>query len=312
VSNFDITLECDRISHAFGTNRVLFDVNLKIARGQIVSLVGPSGCGKSTLLRAQLGTHLPQEGAVRVNGQVVRGPGRDRGIVYQQYALYPFLTARQNVALGPTFDRSTFPERVFGYFAWRKKRKELMDEAGAILERYGLGRALDLYPHEMSGGMRQRVALAQSVIMKPEILFLDEPFGALDEATREELQMMLLELYAENVAAAKQGTKPPYTIVIVTHELNEALYVADRIVGLSQYWAWEEEGHTSRPGATIVYDTLAPVFHPGSVREYEHFVEQRQEIRNVVFAEDVRQPRGRHVDFWSRVRAGEAHGVLAP
>lgn len=312
MSKHDITLECAGIGHAFGDNRVLHDVNLKVARGQIVALVGPSGCGKSTLLRAKLGTHMPNKGSVLVNGTAITGPGRDRGIVYQRYTLYPFLTAQENVALGLILDQSTFWDRTIGYFGWRKQRRALMDEAGAMLDRYGLGNALKKYPHEMSGGMRQRVALAQAVVMKPEILFLDEPFGALDEATREDLQNMLLELYAENIAAKSKDEQPPYTIIIVTHELNEALYVSDRVLGLSQYWEWEGEGHTAKPGATIVYDTTAPVFEPGQVHEYEHFVEQRHEIRRIVFEDDFRQPRNDHVDFWKKVEQGEAQGVLAP
>lgn len=311
MSDRDITLECDGVTHAFGTNKVLHDVSFEIARGQIVALVGPSGCGKSTLLRAKLGTHLPNSGAIRVGGEATEGPGRNRGIVYQQYTLYPFLTAQENVALGPILDQTTLIDRTLGYFKFRPLKKRIMDEAGAILERYGLGRALTKYPHEMSGGMRQRVALAQAIIMRPEILFLDEPFGALDEATREELQTMLLELYQENVDAQARGEKPPYTIVIVTHELNEALYVSDRVLGLSQYWDWKGAGFAERPGATIVYDTTAPVFRPGDVREYEMFVQQRNEIRRVVFDEDVLLPRDEHVNFWDKVRSGEAEGILA-
>ena len=159
--------------------------------------------------------------------------------------------------------------------------------------------------------MQQRVAIAQALIMKPEILLLDEPFGALDEATREELQVLLLELYAENLAAQASGKRPPYTIVIVTHELNEAIYVSDRVAGLSQYWAWEKSGHTSRPGATIVYDAVAPVHAPDDLREYTDFIEQRDEIRRIVFDSDVRQPREDGVRFWRECEEGKGTGVMA-
>ncbi len=309
---FDINLECVGIHHWFGANKVLFDVNLEIVRGQIVGLVGPSGCGKSTLLRAKIGTHPPCQGEVRVNAKRVEGPGRDRGIVYQQYALYPFLTAQQNVAFGLMLDQTTFPRRILRLPSWHKLRKEHLEEAAEVLERYGLARALHLYPHEMSGGMRQRVAIAQAIVLEPEILFLDEPFGALDEATREELQLMLLGLYQENLEAKRSGKRPPYTMLIVTHELNEAIYVSDRVVGLSQYWLWEDEGHAACPGATIVYDAIAPVCHPDEPRDYGLFDEQRHEIRRSTFSAEERFPRAKFVRFWREVVAGEGQGILAP
>ena len=310
--SFDINLECVAIHHWFGANKVLYDVNLKVVRGQIVGIVGPSGCGKSTLLRAKIGTHPPCQGEVRVNQVRVHGPGRDRGIVYQQYTLYPFLTAQQNVAFGLMLDQTNFPKRIFGFFDWLKLRKRHLEESAAILERYGLGHALRLYPHEMSGGMRQRVAIAQAIVMRPEILLLDEPFGALDEATREELQMMLLGLYQENLAAKARGERPPHTILIVTHELNEAIYVGDRVIGLSQYWNYEEEGHLTCPGATIVYDAVAPVFHPDDPRDFSVFAEQRQEVRRATFSPDERQPRAMYNRFWQEVEAGKGEGILAP
>ena len=311
-ASFDINLECVGIHHWFGANKVLFDVNLEIVRGQIVGLVGPSGCGKSTLLRAKIGTHPPSQGEVRVNRKRVEGPGRDRGIVYQQYTLYPFLTAQQNVAFGLMLDQTSFPRRILRLPSWNKLRKEHMEKAAEILQHYGLERSLHLYPHEMSGGMRQRVAIAQAIVLQPEILLLDEPFGALDEATREELQVMLLRLYQENIEAKSRGERPPYTMLIVTHELNEAIYVSDRVVGLSQYWKYEEEGHTSCPGATIVYDAVAPVFHPDDPRDYGVFDAQRHEVRRATFSAEERFPRATYVRFWKEVEAGKGQGVLAP
>ena len=310
-------LACRGIHHGFDGHPVLFDVNLQIAAGQIVSLVGPSGCGKSTLLRAILGTHPPQRGQVvsfvdphDPDGQEVRAPGRDRGIVYQRYALFPFLTARENVAIGPKLDQTSFPSRVLGFPAWRKLRKRHLEEAGAMLDKLGLGDALDRYPRELSGGMRQRVAIAQALVMKPRLLLLDEPFGALDEATREDLQLLLLTLYQENLQALQQGQPPPYTILIVTHELNEAIYVGDRVLGLSRYWDWRGEGMAACPGATIIYDKVAPVYEPGQLKKYETFVAQREEIRAVVFEPPKPFPRHTHIQFWEQVARGEAGGVL--
>lgn len=312
-----LVLESRSVNHWFGPKKVLYDINLKVARGQIVSLVGPSGCGKSTLLRAIVGTHLPRKGEIVTfsgksgdAGERVNGPGRDRGIVYQHYSLFPFLTAQQNVAFGPMLDQTSLPFRLFLYPKWRHLRKQHLEEAAAFLEKLGLGESVHKYPHQLSGGMRQRVAIAQALIMKPEITLLDEPFGALDEATREDLQRMLLTLYLENRQAIDKGEKPPYTIFIVTHELNEALYVGDRIIGLSQYWNWRESDHKEFPGATVVYDKKAPVFEPDEHRDYELLEKQRDEIRRVVFDPDHLQARDEFRKFWQEVKQGGGHGVL--
>jgi len=305
------------VAHWFGDNHVLFDVNLEIIRGEIVSLVGPSGCGKSTLLRAIVGTHPPNKGEILMTaaGQetstVVSGPGRDRGIVYQQYSLFPFLTAQQNVATGLMLDQSSLPSRFFGFFKWRKLRKQHLEQSAELLTKLKLGQAIKLYPHQMSGGMRQRVAIAQALIMKPGILLLDEPFGALDEATREELQRMLLNLYHENCEAKKQNNPAPYTILIVTHELNEAVYVGDRVVGLSQFWDWKSKQHEKCPGATIVYDQMAPVYQPDQEKDLEDFVKQRDRIRTAAFDPSVLQAREVFIKFWDDVKSGKGKGVLS-
>ena len=294
--NKDIVLECKDLCHWFGTNKVLHNVNLKIYRGSILSIVGPSGCGKSTLLRAIVGTHPARKGEVRVStgGGVLRKivePGRDRGIVYQRYSLFPFLTARENVAIGPMLDQTSIPFRIFQFPTWWKMKKKNLEEAQNLLEKVGLGNSGDLYPTEMSGGMQQRVAIAQALIMKPEILLLDEPFGALDESTRESLQRILLNLYKENTNAKNKGEKPPYTILIVTHELNEAIFVGDRVIGLSQFWNWKKSGIDVKPGATIVYDDNAPIFSPETEREFSQFNEQKENIRiSAMTAENLQAP----------------------
>ena len=270
-------LEVTDVRKSFGANRVLGGVSFAVPPGQVVALVGPSGCGKSTLLRAVLGTHPPDAGTVRAGGNPVTRPGRDVGIVYQHYSLFEFLTARGNVAFGLKLDRTTLPGRLFTFWNWRALRAKYHAEADAFLKRVRLGEAADLYPREMSGGMRQRVAVAQAFIMRPKVVLLDEPFGALDEATREELQLMLLRFAEENRACAAAGQPPPYTILIVTHELNEALYVADRVLGLSQY---HPDGDA---GAKIVYDEPAPDFRPDSPRDFERLIEQREALRAAVF-----------------------------
>ena len=311
-----IALESRKVHQAFGPKRVLADVNLKVIRGQFLSLVGPSGCGKSTLLRAIVGTHLPREGEIRLfpsghtgEGVVVHGPGRDRGIVYQHYSLFPFLTAQENVAIGLSLDQTSVPFRLFRPFKWRQLRKKHLQQAADFLAKVRLADAIHLYPHEMSGGMRQRVALAQAMILKPEIILLDEPFGALDEGTREELQRMLLALYEENQQARQRGEPPPYTLMIITHELNEAIYVGDRVVGISQHWDWRSEGHAQFPGASIVYDKPAPIFELKSTRDFELFAAQRDEIRQTVFAPPQPVTRRQHVEYWDKALAGAVPGI---
>jgi NitT/TauT family transport system ATP-binding protein len=285
-------LECRGLSHWFGKKKVLKDVNLQIGRGQIVALVGPSGSGKSTLLRAILGTHPPSAGEVLMNGVAYREPHRDRGIVYQRYSLFPFLTAEENVAFGLMLDQTSLPHRCFNFFQWRKLRAAHIEQAGRFLERVGLGAAKGQYPEELSGGMCQRVAIAQALIMRPKLLLLDEPFGALDEATRESLQLMLLELYEENVQAKQRGEPAPHTILIVTHELNEAIYVSNRVLGLSQY-------HTEgRDGANIVYDKPSPVYRPNKAKDLSLLREQKEELLQSVFSESYVRHHSEFVSFW--------------
>ncbi|MBU0468339.1 MAG: ATP-binding cassette domain-containing protein, partial [Candidatus Omnitrophica bacterium] len=209
-------------------------------------------------------------------------PDRNIGIVYQRYSLFPFLTALRNVAFGLMLDGTSIPFRTFKPFEWRKLKIKHLEQAEFLLEKLKLKDAMDRYPSQLSGGMCQRVAIAQALIMKPRILLLDEPFGALDEATRKELQDMLLTLYSENQKAKLSGEKPPYTIIIVTHELTEAIRVGDRVAGLSMNWNWQKE-YKQFPGTTIVYDKRAPVFMPQEPVDYESIQEQKEEIAHAVF-----------------------------
>lgn len=314
--DLDKALEVKAVNHWFGLKRVLYDVNLTLLRGEIVALVGPSGCGKTTLLRAILGTNLPQAGTIsvwganeHVNHHIVTGPGKDRGIVFQQYSLYPYLTALGNVTFGPKMGNTTIPFRLFRPIAWWRMRRRHREEAIKLLAKFGIAEAAHRFPDALSGGMRQRVAIAQALIMKPQILLLDEPFGALDEAVREEMRTMLLDLYQENLVAKREGRRPPYTILIVTHEIDEAIYVADRVVALSQHWAWKEH-HRSCPGATIVYDKVAPVFAPGDEFNPDAYRGIRKEVRSVAFeTESLCDPK-LHQTFWQDLEDGKGEGVL--
>lgn len=296
------------VSQWFGDNRVLHDVDLKISPGQFVAMVGASGCGKSTLLRAILGTVPSKSGSIETDGYRVIGPNRHVGIVYQRYGLYQFLTAEQNVAFGLMLDQTEIWDRMM-LWKWLPLRKRHLEEARQLLVKFRLEKALCHYPKELSGGMQQRVAIAQALIMRPKILLLDEPFGALDEATREELQDMLLNLYEENLTAKREGRQPPWTVIIVTHELNEAFYVSDRVIGLSKNWhEGDESGRTL--GATKVWDKCAPVYHPGESRNYELFAEMKNQLRKIVLNDDAPSiDRHEHVSFWEDLKNGVGTGV---
>jgi len=297
MSEESVALQIENLSHWFGDFRVLNEINLKITAGQIVALVGPSGCGKSTLLKAILGTHPTNEGRVVVDGSEIRAPSRKVGIVYQHYSLYDFLTAEANVAFGLKLDQTSLPFRTFMLPQWRKLRAQHLIQSRAFLEKVSLGAACGKYPSELSGGMRQRVAIAQSLILKPKLVLLDEPFGALDEATRESLQMMLLGFYQENLRATAEGRAPEYTILIVTHELNEAIYVANRVIGLSRF---HDNGDR---GAMVVYDRPCPIFHPDEPKDLEAFVEQREELRKAVFDSAYIKHHSKYVSFWKDLGA---------
>ncbi len=188
--------------------RVLADISFEMHEGEVVSVVGLSGCGKTTLLRVVGGLLSADEGAIRVDGHQVSGPGLDRAIVFQQPSLLPWRTALRNVE--------------FGLESKRAGKATRLAKSRDALRLVGLGDYEKYYPRQMSGGMQQRVGLARALAVEPEILLMDEPFSALDAQTREELQAELLNLHA----------KTRKTIMFVTHDLDEAVYLSDRILVL--------------------------------------------------------------------------------
>jgi ABC-type nitrate/sulfonate/bicarbonate transport system ATPase subunit len=194
------------LSVAYGPQRVLNGVSLDVADREFVCLLGPSGCGKTTLLNAIAGFIRPAAGEISVGDAPVRGPGRDRGMVFQEYALFPWFTVEENVEYGP---------RLRGVA--RAERREI---ARRYLALVGLEAHRDHYPNQLSGGQRQRVAIARALANGPDILLMDEPFGALDAMTREGLQEELLRIWE----AERR------TCVFVTHSVGEAVFLADRIV----------------------------------------------------------------------------------
>ncbi|MFH1153218.1 MAG: ABC transporter ATP-binding protein [Pseudomonadota bacterium] len=291
----DSFLYLEDIYKIYGVKTILDDIDLAVAAGEVVTLVGPSGCGKSTLLRLILGQEFPTSGTLLIDGQFPGFPDPTRGIVYQKYSLFPHLTVLGNVMAGPLLS--------LGFAERRRRKQELIQEATLYLEKVRLKEHLHKYPHELSGGMRQRVAIAQSLIMKPKILLMDEPFGALDPGTRESMQMFLLGLW-EDIGM---------TIVFVTHDLEEAVFLGTRILVLSQYYTDDRGEEAVSRGAKIVCDyTLPRVVNATSVKESAKFGELIQEIRHQGFDPDYRQ----HVrDFdlhhelsFRTVREEEYHG----
>jgi NitT/TauT family transport system ATP-binding protein len=189
---------------------VLVGVDLDVAERELVCLLGPSGCGKSTLLNIVAGFIPPTEGAVLVDGRPVTGPGADRGVVFQEYVLFPWLTVEGNVEFGPALQGVPAAER--------------RQVAARYLDLVGLGPHASKFPVQLSGGMKQRVAIARALANRPAIILMDEPFGALDAQTREVLQDELSRIQRVEHK----------TIVFVTHSIREAVYLADRIVVMTR------------------------------------------------------------------------------
>jgi NitT/TauT family transport system ATP-binding protein len=190
--------------------KVLDDINLEIADKEFVAIVGPSGCGKTTCLRIVAGFEQPTSGSVSVNARPVRGPGPDRAVVFQHFALFPWKTVRQNIDLGLR-NKNLAKER----------RNTLIADA---LHLMNLDSHADAFPHQLSGGMQQRVAIARAYVLDPEVLLMDEPFGALDAQTRVVMQEELVRL----------ARVYPRTVLFITHSVEEAVYLADRVAVMTR------------------------------------------------------------------------------
>jgi NitT/TauT family transport system ATP-binding protein len=207
-----VVLEVERLGRQFagqhGPVTALRDISLQVHRREFVCVIGPSGCGKSTLIRIIAGLDEPTSGRMLVDGKETSGPCPERGMVFQGYTLFPWLTVKRNV--------------MFGLEMEGMDPTQADAEARQWIDLVGLGRFTDSYPHELSGGMKQRVAIARALAPNPRVLLMDEPFGALDAQTRAQMQAHLLEIW-RNVDV---------TILFITHDLDEAVFLADRIVVL--------------------------------------------------------------------------------
>ena len=196
----------ERVSHSFDRGPVLDSVSFAVASHELLCVVGPSGCGKTTLLRVMAGLLVPDAGAVFIDGEQVAGPSRKTAMVFQHFGLFPWKTVRGNIAYGLTNRGRREPHRV-----------------ESLIRTIGLEDAADRYPRQLSGGMQQRVGLARALVVEPEVLLMDEPFGSLDAITREQLQDELLRIWERNNDISG---------VFVTHDIDEAMILGDRVVVL--------------------------------------------------------------------------------
>jgi NitT/TauT family transport system ATP-binding protein len=205
-----------RFDTAGGGSDALRDVSFAAASGEFLAIVGASGCGKSTLLRIIAGLERATSGDVLMDERPILGPDRDRALVFQDYSLYPWLTVLENIQFSMRLKAGVRHDAA-------QSRHLALERSLLLLELTGLGPVRDAYPHALSGGMRQRVAIARALLGKPELLLMDEPFGALDAQTREVMHELLLHI----LALEKR------TIVFVTHDVEEAVYLADRVLVLA-------------------------------------------------------------------------------
>lgn len=223
------SVELSGITKSYGSTVIIGDTSISIRDGEFVSLLGPSGCGKSTILKMIAGLAEPSTGSVTAGGVPVTGPGPDRGMVFQDHALLPWMTARGNIEFGL---RSARPELS------RRQRAEV---TARHLAQVGLSEAAERRPARLSGGMQQRVGIARAFAIDPPIMLLDEPFGALDALTRRELQLQLLDIWE----ASRR------TVVMVTHDVDEAILLSDRVLVMSK-----------SPSATVIADIAVDLPRP--------------------------------------------------
>ena len=231
-------IQMQNVSKHYGDNIVLERINANVQKGEFVTLVGSSGCGKSSFLNLILGTLQPSKGEILLDGAMIPAePDSERGVVFQQYSVFPHMTVLQNVMATRGFQRNGMSGYLFG-----QSKRDAEKDAKAMLDQVGLSHSLNDFPHELSGGMKQRLAIAQALLAKPRILLLDEPFGALDPGIRADMHQLVLDLWHEH----------QLTIFMVTHDLKEAFYLGTRL------WVFDKLRHDpdapNRYGATITYD----------------------------------------------------------
>jgi NitT/TauT family transport system ATP-binding protein len=263
-------LELFNTYQEYGGRVILNDISLRIRKGEFVAIVGPTGCGKSTLLRMILGSEKPSQGIAAMEENLIKRPDRRRGIVFQKYSLFDFMNVRDNVMFGLELEQFNLADnylRKIVPFFYRKKVKKFREEADHFLEKVGLLEHAYKYPHQLSGGQRQRVAIAQAMIMRPQILLMDEPLGALDVGTREAMQIFIQELWGQT----------EQTILFITHDLEEAIFMGTRLIVLSQYYK-----NGGQDGSKIVQDIKIPwpQPRPTTIKHTKEFNDIMEGIRH--------------------------------
>ena len=244
-------IECKNVCKFFGETTALSDVNLGIADNEFITLVGASGCGKSTLLRTLAGLETHSKGEVLVQGQAITGPGQDRAMVFQHYSLYPWLRVSENIRFCRQLSTHTQNRSSADVEA-------ASGRADALLKLMGLTASAHAYPNELSGGMQQRVAIARALMGKPQILLMDEPFGALDAQTREVMHDLILHVHRLERT----------TIVFVTHDVEEAIYLGHRVVLMAP-----------RPGRIdSVYDVPLPAKREQDMKLSPEFTRLKRQL----------------------------------
>jgi NitT/TauT family transport system ATP-binding protein len=238
-----------RLWKEYGNHVVLENLNLEVRDRDFVTIVGASGCGKTTFLRLLLGSEAPSRGEILIDGQPLSAePNADRGIVFQRYSLFPHLTALGNLLLALDFAAAPFTARLFG-----ARRRQAIVKAERMLEEVGLHGARDKYPAQLSGGMQQRLSIAQSLLREPKILLLDEPFGALDPGLTADMHALLKRLWHEH----------RMTIFMITHDLKESFTLGNRVLVFDKL---RHDPHAPEAyGATVTYDI--PVTRNGAVMQ---------------------------------------------
>ncbi|MGF1560563.1 MAG: ATP-binding cassette domain-containing protein [Geminicoccaceae bacterium] len=230
---------------SYGDRSILEAIDLDVESGALVTMVGASGCGKTTFLRMLLGDETPTRGVITLDGDKLKPePSPDRGVVFQRYSVFPHLSVLDNATLGLAFRDGAPSGHLIG-----SQRRQARDRAAELLEEVGLGHVLDAWPHSLSGGMQQRLAIAQALILEPRLLLLDEPFGALDPGIRLDMHTLLLRLWRSS----------GMTVFMVTHDIGEAFKLGTRVLTFDKV---RRDPHAPEAyGATITYDL--PGRNPG-------------------------------------------------
>jgi NitT/TauT family transport system ATP-binding protein len=271
-----VTMEVKGLNKQFGDVTALKDINLKIHKREFVCVIGPSGCGKSTLIRILAGLEQASSGQVLLNGEEVTQPGPERGMVFQGYTLFPWLTVKKNI--------------MFGLLESGYDKGTAESEAREWINLIGLTKFENSYPHQLSGGMKQRVAIARALANRPKVLLMDEPFGALDAQTRAKMQAYLLEIW-KNI---------DITVFFITHDLDEAVYLADRILVLK-----------ANPGE-VQEIVEVPVPQPRSADQFmdPEFLATKQHIEELIHPPAEQQEDDDHLNLVRMVHVNDDVGSV--